>query len=118
MRPPPSAFRTPGLTATSQATRSIASTRPRTRTRFASTRAVAGSRPTAWLRWPRNSVRTRPADRREAAVHPPWGRRFCGAVRRLGIMDRMTDGPLIVQSDKTVLLEVDHGQAGAARAAI
>src|ERR1700752_4457774 len=30
----------------------------------------------------------------------------------------MTDGPLIVQSDKTVLLEVDHGQAGAARAAI
>src|ERR1700755_1132217 len=33
-------------------------------------------------------------------------------------MDRMTDGPLIVQSDKTVLLEVDHEQAGAARAAI
>src|SRR6202011_5330830 len=31
---------------------------------------------------------------------------------------RMTDGPLIVQSDKTVLLEVDHDQAGAARAAI
>ncbi|HOW94126.1 MAG TPA: DEAD/DEAH box helicase, partial [Mycolicibacterium fallax] len=30
----------------------------------------------------------------------------------------MTDGPLIVQSDKTVLLEVDHPQAGAARAAI
>ena len=30
----------------------------------------------------------------------------------------MTDGPLIVQSDKTVLLEVDHDQAGAARAAI
>src|ERR1700710_2265495 len=30
----------------------------------------------------------------------------------------MTDGPLIVQSDKTVLLEVDHAQAGAARAAI
>ena len=30
----------------------------------------------------------------------------------------MTDGPLIVQSDKTVLLEVDHEQAGAARAAI
>ena len=29
----------------------------------------------------------------------------------------MTDGPLIVQSDKTVLLEVDHEQAGAARAA-
>lgn len=30
----------------------------------------------------------------------------------------MTDGPLIVQSDKTVLLEVDHEQADAARAAI
>ena len=30
----------------------------------------------------------------------------------------MTDGPLIVQSDKTLLLEVDHEQAGAARAAI
>src|SRR3954465_1840177 len=33
-------------------------------------------------------------------------------------MDKMTDGPLIVQSDKTVLLEVDHELAGAARAAI
>ncbi|MET9327851.1 DNA repair helicase XPB [Tsukamurella sp. NPDC003166] len=30
----------------------------------------------------------------------------------------MTDGPLIVQSDKTLLLEVDHEQANAARAAI
>jgi len=30
----------------------------------------------------------------------------------------MTDGPLIVQSDKTVLLEVDHEQAQAARGAI
>ena len=30
----------------------------------------------------------------------------------------MTDGPLIVQSDKTLLLEVDHEQAGAARQAI
>src|SRR5256885_3601849 len=30
----------------------------------------------------------------------------------------MTDGPLIVQSDKTVLLEVDHELSGAARAAI
>src|SRR5213082_3232591 len=30
----------------------------------------------------------------------------------------MTDGPLIVQSDKTVLLEVDHELAGAARMAI
>ncbi|MGZ6780424.1 MAG: helicase-associated domain-containing protein, partial [Mycobacterium sp.] len=30
----------------------------------------------------------------------------------------MTDGPLIEQSDKTVLLEVDHEKAGAARAAI
>jgi DNA excision repair protein ERCC-3 len=32
--------------------------------------------------------------------------------------DRVTDGPLIVQSDKTLLLEVDHPQAGEARAAI
>ena len=30
----------------------------------------------------------------------------------------MTDGPLIVQSDKTLLLEVDHPMAGDARAAI
>src|SRR6201992_541683 len=30
----------------------------------------------------------------------------------------MTDGPLIVQSDKTLLLEVDHELAGEARAAI
>ncbi len=30
----------------------------------------------------------------------------------------MTDGPLIVQSDKTLLLEVDHADAGAARQAI
>lgn len=30
----------------------------------------------------------------------------------------MTDGPLIVQSDKTLLLEVDHDLAGEARAAI
>src|SRR6201985_1510627 len=33
-------------------------------------------------------------------------------------MDGMTDGPLVVQFCKTVLLEVDHEQAGAARAAI
>ena len=33
-------------------------------------------------------------------------------------MERVTDGPLIVQSDKTLLLEVDHPDAGAARAAI
>ncbi len=33
-------------------------------------------------------------------------------------MDRVTDGPLIVQSDKTLLLEVDHPGAPAARAAI
>ncbi|ROZ89392.1 helicase [Gordonia sp. OPL2] len=33
-------------------------------------------------------------------------------------MDRVTDGPLIVQSDKTLLLEVDHPDAPAARAAI
>ena len=32
--------------------------------------------------------------------------------------DGMTNGPLIVQSDKTVLLEVDHDLAGEARAAI
>lgn len=37
---------------------------------------------------------------------------------RVTILDRMTDGPLIVQSDKTVLLEVDHDQADAARQAI
>ncbi|MEO7260293.1 MAG: helicase-associated domain-containing protein, partial [Jatrophihabitantaceae bacterium] len=30
----------------------------------------------------------------------------------------MTDGPLIVQSDKTLLLEVDHPMAPEARAAI
>jgi DNA excision repair protein ERCC-3 len=30
----------------------------------------------------------------------------------------MTDGPLIVQSDKTLLLEIDHPQSGEARAAI
>ncbi len=30
----------------------------------------------------------------------------------------MTDGPLIVQSDKTLLLEIDHAQAADARAAI
>jgi DNA excision repair protein ERCC-3 len=30
----------------------------------------------------------------------------------------VTDGPLIVQSDKTLLLEVDHPDAGGARAAI
>ena len=30
----------------------------------------------------------------------------------------MTDGPLIVQSDKSLLLEVDHPGAAAARAAI
>ncbi|OPX16449.1 DNA repair helicase XPB [Gordonia sp. i37] len=33
-------------------------------------------------------------------------------------MDRGTDGPLIVQSDKTLLLEVDHPDAASARAAI
>ena len=30
----------------------------------------------------------------------------------------MNDGPLIVQSDKTLLLEVDHEQADACRRAI
>jgi DNA excision repair protein ERCC-3 len=33
-------------------------------------------------------------------------------------MSQVTDGPLIVQSDKTLLLEVDHPDSGAARAAI
>ncbi|SOD70448.1 DNA excision repair protein ERCC-3 [Jatrophihabitans sp. GAS493] len=33
-------------------------------------------------------------------------------------MVRVTDGPLIVQSDKTLLLEIDHPQAQEARAAI
>ena len=40
------------------------------------------------------------------------------SCRRLTDNGDMTDGPLIVQSDKTVLLEVDHELAGAARAAI
>src|SRR6478609_5972537 len=31
---------------------------------------------------------------------------------------RVTDGPLIVQSDKTLLLEVDHEQSGDCRRAI
>src|SRR5690348_12880128 len=43
----------------------------------------------------------------------------CGREHRSGgVALNMSDGPLIVQSDKTVLLEVDHEQAGAARAAI
>ena len=32
-------------------------------------------------------------------------------------MERVTDGPLIVQSDKTLLLEVDHPDAPAISAA-
>src|SRR5690554_2962092 len=35
-----------------------------------------------------------------------------------GTMASVTDGPLIVQSDKTLLLEVDHEQAEACRRAI
>src|ERR1700756_1983953 len=44
----------------------------------------------------------------------------CGGTSRLRGRGAapLTDGPLIVQSDKTVLLEVDHELAGAARAAI
>src|SRR5581483_10635672 len=41
-----------------------------------------------------------------------------GGVGGQRIMSAMTDGPLIVQSDKTVLLEVDHELANDARAAI
>src|SRR4051794_13719415 len=37
---------------------------------------------------------------------------------RLSPGSSVTDGPLIVQSDKTLLLEVDHPQSGEARAAI
>src|SRR3954463_13524341 len=37
---------------------------------------------------------------------------------RLRLGSFVTDGPLIVQSDKTLLLEVDHPQSGEARAAI
>jgi DNA excision repair protein ERCC-3 len=39
-------------------------------------------------------------------------------VRARRIKEYVTDGPLIVQSDKTVLLEVDHSQAEDARIAI
>jgi DNA excision repair protein ERCC-3 len=39
-------------------------------------------------------------------------------VRARRIKEYVTDGPLIVQSDKTVLLEVDHAQAEDARIAI
>ena len=73
----------------------------------------------------------RPADRlrsgRRAGAGVRDPPRDVGRVGRPGIMGgmteqrkwtRMTDGPLIVQSDKTVLLEVDHELAGAARAAI
>ena len=38
-----------------------------------------------------------------------------GACRRVGENCRMTDGPLIVQSDKTLLLEVGHADADQAR---
>src|SRR5918992_62315 len=41
-----------------------------------------------------------------------------GTIRLQGVPQLMTDGPLIVQSDKTLLLEVDHPDAPAARAAI
>jgi DNA excision repair protein ERCC-3 len=39
-------------------------------------------------------------------------------LRRSPTMGHVTDGPLIVQSDKTLLLEVDHEQAGECRRAI
>src|SRR5687768_1193182 len=41
-----------------------------------------------------------------------------GPIRLQGVPQLMTDGPLIVQSDKTLLLEVDHPDAPAARVAI
>src|SRR6201999_72705 len=83
--------------------------------------------PRRYRGWPARSAR--PASRRfrcPAGVlgrdrRPPHcrpRRTEPSGVRRPWIMDKMTDGPLIVQSDKTVLLEVDHEQAGAARAAI
>ena len=39
-------------------------------------------------------------------------------TERCGVDHQVTDGPLIVQSDKTLLLEVDHPRASACRAAI
>ena len=64
----------------------------------------------------------RPAGGVRSGLRPGTGLRRAprdvSGVGRRRNNGRMTDGPLIVQSDKTVLLEVDHEQAGAARAAI
>jgi len=46
--------------------------------------------------------------------HPAVSRKFRGPWDTVGV----TDGPLIVQSDKTLLLEVDHPLSGEARQAI
>src|ERR1700759_2151181 len=50
----------------------------------------------------------------------PWGVRPSAALRLPPACGetRVTDGPLIVQSDKTLLLEVDHPLADEARGAI
>src|SRR5690242_8705044 len=48
----------------------------------------------------------------------PAGRASPGPVEGAGEGDAVPDGPLIVQSDKTLLLEVDHADAAEARSAI
>ncbi len=48
----------------------------------------------------------------------PGGHRMITLPDLARKVEAMTDGPLIVQSDKTLLLEVDHPDAGAARSAI
>src|SRR6202021_2968142 len=89
------------------------------------------------LGWPRSGWYRRsrwPAVSWWRSIRPPAGPgssrstaspRSCRPMTRTGVSCRrrtdngdMTDGPLIVQSDKTVLLEIDHELAGAARAAI
>ncbi len=47
-----------------------------------------------------------------------WSRNDTGSVGPPRHNGGMPDGPLIVQSDKTLLLEVDHPDAAAARASI
>src|SRR6188472_1543246 len=62
----------------SPATRSTASTRPRTPTRSSSTPAGAVSRPTSSPRWPTSSARSQPSwspgDSRRGGLAVPWGR--------------------------------------------
>ena len=61
------------------------------------------------------------ARRRSAGSAASIGQRTCPArrtVRRASVDRAVTNGPLIVQSDKTLLLEVDHEQAAECRKAI